>query len=94
MNFSKILVLTTLTITLASTGCAVGSEDHELPTPQPAHEFSAPLNPTDNAAAQTPVDVGIDQAAELYDTPPPQTNPYLDAIHKIQTPIVVNQPSH
>ncbi len=41
MNFAKIVALTSFV--LASTGCAVGSEDHELPTPQPAHEFSAPL---------------------------------------------------
>ncbi|HEY8074781.1 MAG TPA: hypothetical protein VIF62_11740 [Labilithrix sp.] len=42
---------------LASTGCAVGSEDHELPTPQPAHEFSASLNGPDQAIDKQPFDL-------------------------------------
>ena len=70
MNFAKIVALATLV--LASTGCAIGSEDHELPTPQPAHEFSAPLNGPDQALERQPYDLST-MWSNVDTTPDPGT---------------------
>ncbi len=95
MKLSTILALTTLTFSLAASGCAVGSDDEVLPTPQPAHEYSAPLDTTAQPAVQTTEREGLDQAYTLYDTQGNDNkNPYFNALHQVQQPVVNPVPQH
>jgi hypothetical protein len=89
MKLAQILTVSSLSLVLASTGCAVGSETHDLPTPQPAHELSAALNPPTVEASQQTEEVGTNVTDHLYDTNDHSDRiAYVNALHEVQKPLV------
>ncbi len=86
MNLSNLVALMSLTLSLF--GCAVGSEDENLPTPAPAKEFSAPLSPPAINPVETP-DNQATYAAQntIYDVPSQNDlPPFISALHEINKP--------